>query len=663
MRAAVARGCSLSGSRLRCGVVWRTGPHALCGVQPGSALANTWMRSAAPARQLSSGAAPLEQEGVREDVRNVAIVAHVDHGKTTLVDAMLQSTKGEQVGKDDRVMDHNDQERERGITILAKNAAIEYEGLKVNILDTPGHADFGGEVERVLNMVDGVLLVVDAAEGPKPQTRFVLRKALALGHKILVVVNKIDKPSARPDWVIDHTFDLFCELGASDEQTDFPVVYTSALNRIAGVDPAEMTQGMKPLLDAIAAMPKPPCDLEAPLQLQVANVASDPFVGRLGIGRLRSGTLRRGASVGLSAGPGEAVRNAKVSEVFLFDGMSRCAVDEATAGDIVAFAGISEFSIGDTLVDESDPMPLPPIAVEQPTMSITMGVNKSPVGGKVGTKLTSSKIRERLDHELQTNVAMEVRDTKDGETVEVFGRGLLHLTVLIESMRREGFELMLGCPQVIEKVIDGVRSEPFETVDIELPESTLGGVADLFLQRKATLLEMGEANGEGLTSVVYELPSRCLVGVKSRLMTATQGNAVMTSTFAGYKPYAGEYGARTRGNMLSTSQGPVTAYALDKVGARGRFFSGVADVVYENQIVGISAREGDVKVNICKGKELTNMRASGKDDMVKLAPPMQLTLEDAVEYIASDEYVEVTPEAIRMGKRVQPNTRGVKKGS
>lgn len=594
---------------------------------------------------------------MREDVRNVAIVAHVDHGKTTLVDAMLQSTRGEELGKNDRVMDHNDQERERGITILAKNAAITYGGVKVNIVDTPGHADFGGEVERVLNMVDGVLLVIDAADGPKPQTRFVLKKALELGHKILVVVNKIDKPTARPDWAIDKTFDLFCDLGASDEQTDFPIVYTSALNRIAGDEHAEMADDMRPLLDAILALPKPRCDVDAPLQLQISNIGSDPFIGRLGIGRIKSGRLRRSAAIGLSSGLEGPVRPVKVSELFAFDAMQRLAVEEASAGDIVTFAGVADFAIGDTLVDPANPIPLTPIAVEQPTMSVTLGVNKTPMGGKVGTKLTSSRIRERLQQELQTNVAMRVMDTVDAETVEVFGRGLLHLTVLIESMRREGFEMLVGCPQVIYKEIDGVKCEPFETVDVELPEQHTGALADLLLPRKGVMLEMGSSNRDGMVGLVYEVPSRCMVGVKTRLLTATKGEAVMTSTFAGYKPYAGEYGMRTRGNLLSTGAGRVTSYALDKTAARGRFFSSVGDEVYENQIVGIHAREGDLKVNIFKAKELNNMRAAGKDEFLKIPPPLPLTLEDAVEYIVDDEYVEVTPDAIRMGVRPKERVR------
>ena len=406
----------------------------------------------------------VAMSAVRDDLRNIAIVAHVDHGKTTLVDAMLESAAaidngGKAIGKDDRLMDSNDQERERGITILAKNAALTYDGVKVNIVDTPGHADFGGEVERVLGMVDGVLLLVDAQEGPKPQTRFVLKKALSMGHRVLVVVNKIDKPASRPEYVIDKTFDLFCELGASDEQTDFPVVYTSAINRVAGFEPDEIEDDMSAVFKQIMDLPRPKADETGPLQLQISNIGSDNFIGRLGIGRILSGSIQKNKPIGLCAGPGEPVKQVKVSELFNFDAMGRAAIDEAKAGEIVVFSGVQNFNIGDTLVDPDDPKPLEPIEVEQPTMSITMGVNKSPFGGRVGKLLTSRNIRDRLAKELEVNVAMRVEDTDDGDTVLVSGRGLLHLTVLIETMRREGFELMIGCRKVIEQEIEGARRQ------------------------------------------------------------------------------------------------------------------------------------------------------------------------------------------------------------
>jgi GTP-binding protein len=589
---------------------------------------------------------------VREDIRNIAIVAHVDHGKTTLVDALLSGTDmaGTEIGKDDRLMDGQDQEKERGITILAKNAAVTYQDTKVNIVDTPGHADFGGEVERVLNMVDGVLLVVDAQEGPKPQTRFVLKKALDMGHKVLVVINKVDKPAARTDYVIDKTFDLFCELGASDEQTDFQVVFASAINRKAGDEPS-LSSDMSPLLDAILKLPKPVASVEQPLQLQISNVGADSFIGRLGVGRIKQGVLKKGQPIGLSAGPGTPVKQVKMSEIFTYDAMGKQAVEEASAGDIVVFSGIPEFNIGDTIVDLQDPQPLDPIAVEEPTMSITMGVNKSPFSGRSGAKLlTSRNIRDRLSKELETNVALKVQDTGDSDTVQVFGRGLLHLTVLIESMRREGFEVMVGPPQVIEKEENGERLEPFEMVDIELPEEFSGAIVSMLAERKGAMLDMGAPTAEGMQTIQYEVPTRGMVGVKSRMMSATKGQAVMTTTFAGYKPYAGDFGGRDRGNLLAFEQGTANSYGLQKAQERGVLFSKPGEDVYEDQIVGINSRQGDMKINIVKSKQLTNMRASGKDDNTNLVPVKPITLEDAVEYVVGNEFVEVTPDAIRMGK-------------
>jgi len=605
--------------------------------------------------QTRHAEAVMAADGVRDDLRNIAIVAHVDHGKTTLVDAMLESAEAiagsKEIGKDDRLMDSNDQEKERGITILAKNAALTYEGVKVNIVDTPGHADFGGEVERVLNMVDGVLLLVDAQEGPKPQTRFVLKKALNLGLRVLVVVNKIDKPASRPDYVIDKTFDLFCELGASDEQTDFPVVYCSAINRVAGFEPDEIGEDMSAIFQRIMELPKPTASVDGPLQLQISNIGMDSFIGRLGIGRIRSGTLKKNTPIALSQGPGTEPRQVKVSELFNFDAMGRAPIDQASAGEIVVFSGVQDFTIGDTLVDPDDPMPLEPIEVEQPTMSITFGVNKSPFAGRVGKLLTSRNIRDRLSKELETNVALTVEDTDDGDTVLVSGRGLLHLTVLIETMRREGFELYIGCPQVIEKTEGGERQEPFELVDIELPEEYSGSAIDLLNQRKGAMVSMSSPTKEGLVTIEYEVPSRGMNGVKSKLLSASRGLAVMSSTFAGYKSYAGDFGERDRGNLLSFETGTCSPFSLAKIQDRGALFSKPGDEVYENQIIGINAKAGDLKVNACKTKQLTNMRSSGADEKSNVIPAMQLTLEDAVEYIAADEFVEVTPDAIRMGKK------------
>ena len=621
-------------------------------------------------RMLSSEATAEASEAedgmVREDVRNVAIIAHVDHGKTTLVDALLQATQSvtTQIGKDDRLMDGNDQEKERGITILAKNAAVRHDGVKINIVDTPGHADFGGEVERVLGMVDSVLLVVDAAEGPKPQTRFVLKKAIGLGLKVLVVLNKIDKPHARPDYVIDKTFDLFCELGASDEQTDFEVVYTSAINRQAGLDPSEMSDGMGPLLDKILDLPKPVASVARPLQLQISNVGTDQYIGRLLVGRIRSGSLRKGAAIGLCAGPGEPVRPVKLTEIFVHDALGRMSVDEASAGDIVVAAGISEFNIGDTLVDLAEPHPLPPMEIEEPTMSITMGVNKSPLQGKSGAKLlTLAQIQERLARELEVNVALQVKaDPSSADQIQVYGRGLLHLTVLIEAMRREGFELMVGPPKVLYQAAeDGGKLEPFENVDIDVPDEFSGSVIDMLNLRKGTMLDMGAPSAEGMVGMQFEVPTRGMVGVKSRLMTATKGLAVMTSTFAGYKPTVGEFGGRERGNLVCSEQGVANTHGLHKAQARGALFASPGDEVFEDQIVGIHASAGDLKVNICRAKELSNMRAAGKDDKQILSPPKVMTLEDAVEYVIDGEYVEVTPDAIRMGV-LNYQAKGSKKG-
>jgi GTP-binding protein len=586
-------------------------------------------------------------------MRNIAIIAHVDHGKTTLVDAMLQIdgqvASGADIGKDDRLMDSNDQEKERGITILAKNCAVNYKGTKINIVDTPGHADFGGEVERVLGMVDAVLLLVDAQEGPKPQTRFVLKKAIQMGHKILVVVNKIDKPAARPDYVLDKTFDLFCELGASDEQTDFPVVYASAINRIAGNEPGDEMVDMDVLFQKIMELPKPACDQEGPLQLQISSVSSDNFIGRLGIGRIRAGTVKKGSVVGLSAGPGSEVKQVKVGELFNFDALGRAPITEAAAGEIVVFSGISDFNIGDTVVSLDDPRPLEPLEVEVPTMSMTFGVNKAPFAGKVGKLLTTRQIKDRLDKELETNVALKVSETDDADKYAVSGRGLLHLTVLIETMRREGFEMMVGCPQVIEQEIDGERMEPFEMVDIDVPDEYSGSVISLLNNRKGNMINMGSVSDQGMVGLQYEMPSRGMNGVKSALLSITRGLMIMTSTFAGYKPYAGDFAGRTSGNLFSVETGTVTSYSIAGAPARGVLFCKAGDEIYENQIIGISSRDKDLGLNVCKTKALTNMRAAGSDEVTKLVPPKALTLEDAVEYIVDGEYVEVTPDAIRIG--------------
>jgi len=468
---------------------------------------------------------------------------------------------------------------------------------------------------------------------------------------VLVVVNKIDKPAARCEYVIDKTFDLFCELGATDEQTDFPVVYCSAINRVSGFQPDEIGDDMSAIFKRIMELPKPKASMDGPLQLQISNIAADNFIGRLGIGRIKAGTLKKNTPIGLSAGPGTPVRQVKVSELFNFDAMGRVAVEEASAGDIVVFSGVDGFNIGDTLVDPNNPQPLEPIEVEQPTMSITFGVNKSPFGGRSGKLLTSRNIRDRLAKELETNVALRVEDTEDGDTVLVSGRGLLHLTVLIENMRREGFELMVGCPSVIEQEVDNKRCEPFELVDIELPEEYASSAVSLLNTRKGSMLEMQPPTKEGLVNIIYEVPSRGMNGVKSKLLSASRGLAVMSTTFTGYKPYAGDFGGRDRGNLLSFETGTTSPFSLSKIQERGALFSKPGDEVYEDQIIGINAKSGDLKVNACKTKALTNMRSAGADDKSNVVPAMQLTLEDAVEYIQGDEFVECTPDAVRMGKK------------
>jgi GTP-binding protein len=628
----------------------------------------TWLPSGIPGtrdalgRRCPAGVkrrvnSPVSMGSDRDEIRNIAIVAHVDHGKTTLVDTLLEEELEKTIGKDDRLMDGNDQEKERGITILAKNAAINYEGIKVNIVDTPGHADFGGEVERVLGMVDGVLLLVDAQEGPKPQTRFVLKKAIAKGLKILVVINKIDKPGSRPDYVLDKTFDLFCELGASDEQCEFEVVYSSAVNRQSGPSPDALQNNMNVLKDAILKLPKPVGSVDESLQLQISNVGKDQYIGRLGVGRIKSGTLKPGVPLGLSAGPGKDVKQVKLTKLFLFDAMGKTEVEEASAGDIVVFAGIPEFDIGNTVVDLDDPRPLDPIDIEQPTMAIRVGVNKSPFSGKSSAKfLTGSVIKDRLAKEIETNVALKVTNIEGDDAMQVYGRGLLHLTVLLESMRREGFELQVGPPKVLfQEGEGGEKLEPFEEIEIEVPEDCASSVVAILNARKGIMTDMAPPTAEGMQSLAYSMPTRCMVGVKSQVLTATKGLAIMTSTFGGYKAYAGDLDGRLKGNLVSMEQGVAAGHALMKLQARGEFFVAPQEPTYAGQIVGINAKPEDMAVNICKTKQLTNMRASGSDENLKLVPPKPLSLEEAVEYIVEGEYVELTPEEIRMG--VEPKEK------
>ncbi len=585
-------------------------------------------------------------------IRNIAIIAHVDHGKTTLVDCLLKQSgtfaAHEKIGE--RIMDTNEIERERGITILAKNCAIEYGGTRINIVDTPGHADFGGEVERVLSMVDGVLLLVDAVEGPMPQTRFVTRKALALGHKAIVVVNKIDRPGARPGWVVDKTFELFDRLGASDAQLDFPVIYASALQGWATTEPTERRPDMAALFEAILQyVPAPPSDADAPLQLQVSTLDSNSYVGRIGIGRIRRGTLRAGQTVALRYGE-EDRGAAKVGQVLTFKGLERRPVEEAPAGDIVAVTGIEDVNIGLTLCDPLSPEGLRPISVDEPTLAMTFQVNTSPVAGREGKFVTSRQLRERLYRELQRNVALRVEDTGEPDVFRVSGRGELHLTILIENMRREGYELAVGKPQVLTRTVGGVQHEPYEALTVDVDAEHQGAVMEALGRRRAELGDMA-VDGQGRVRLEYRVPARGLIGFQGEFMTLTRGTGLMSHVFDGFAPVKGEIPDRRNGVLVSNEQGEAVAYALFNLQERGRLFVSPGEKLYEGMIIGIHSRENDLVVNPIKTKKLTNIRAAGKDDAILLTPPIPLTLEYAVEFIAEDELVEVTPLSIRIRKR------------
>jgi GTP-binding protein len=590
---------------------------------------------------------------MQRPIRNIAIIAHVDHGKTTLVDCLLKQSgtfaAHEKVGE--RVMDSNDIERERGITILAKNCAIEYGGTRINIVDTPGHADFGGEVERVLSMVDAVLLVVDAVEGPMPQTRFVTRKALALGHKAIVVVNKIDRPGARPGWVIDQTFDLFDKLGATDEQLDFPVIYASALQGWASTDPTERGADMSALFEAILQyVPVPPGDVEGPLQLQISTLDYNSYVGRIGIGRIRRGTLKAGSNVVLCWGA-ESRGTAKVAQVLAFKGLQRQSVESAGAGDIVAVTGIEDVNIGLTVCAPEAPEGLPPIQVDEPTLAMNFQVNTSPLAGREGKFVTSRQIRERLQRELQSNVALRVEDTGEPDVFRVAGRGELHLTILIENMRREGYELAVGKPQVLKKTIDGIVQEPFEALTIDVDESHQGAAMEALGTRRAELTDM-VSDGNGRVRLEYRVPARGLIGFQGEFLTMTRGTGLISHIFDGYGVVKGEIPDRHNGVLISNEDGDAVAYALFALQERGRLFVSPGEKLYEGMIIGIHSRDNDLVVNPIKTKKLTNVRAAGKDDAILLTPPIPLTLEYAVEFIAEDELVEVTPASIRIRKRL-----------
>jgi GTP-binding protein len=589
-------------------------------------------------------------------IRNIAIIAHVDHGKTTLVDKLLRQsgTFRENQQVETRVMDSNDLEKERGITILSKNCAVEYEGTHINIVDTPGHADFGGEVERVLSMVDSVLLLVDAQEGPMPQTRFVTRKALALGLKPIVVVNKIDRPGARAEWAINQTFELFDKLGATDEQLDFPVVFASALNGYASLD-AETREGdMTPLFEAILKhVPVRDDDPDGPLQMQVTSLDYSSYVGKIGIGRISRGRIKSGQDVIVLNGPDSTPIKGRINQVLNFKGLERVLVDEAVAGDIVLINGIDEIGIGSTICQPDTPEALPMLTVDEPTLTMNFMVNNSPLAGREGKFVTSRQLRDRLDRELKANVALRVAPTDDDTIFEVSGRGELHLTILIENMRREGFELAVSRPRVVYKMVDGVRHEPFEQLSVDVEEANQGGVMEELGRRRGDLQNM-ESDGKGRVRLEYKIPARGLIGFQGEFMTLTRGTGLMSHVFDEYAPVdntRGEMAGRRNGVLISQDDGAAVAYAIWKLQDRGRMFVVHNDPVYEGMIIGIHSRDNDLVVNPIKGKQLTNVRSSGTDEAVRLVPPVQMSLEYAVEFIADDELVEITPKSIRLRKR------------
>jgi len=589
-------------------------------------------------------------------IRNVAIIAHVDHGKTTLVDQLLRQSgtfrDNQQV--DSRVMDSNDLEKERGITILAKNCAVEYKGTHINIVDTPGHADFGGEVERVLSMVDSVLLLVDAVDGPMPQTRFVTRKALALGLKPIVVVNKVDRPSARTEWVVNQTFELFDKLGATDEQLDFPVVYASALNGYSSLDPEVREGDMDPLFDAILRhVPVREDDPDGPLQLQISSLDYNSYVGKIGIGRITRGRVKALQDVIIMDGPDSVPKRVRINQVLNFKGLERVIVDEAVAGDIVLVNGIDELGIGTTICAIDTPDALPMLKVDEPTLNMNFMVNNSPLAGREGKFVTSRQIRDRLDRELKANVALRVADTGDDTIFEVSGRGELHLTILIETMRREGYELAVSRPRVVFKMVDGVRHEPFEMLSVDVEETNQGGVMEELGRRRGDLQDM-QPDGKGRVRLEYRIPARGLIGFQGEFMTLTRGTGLMSHVFDEYAPVdnsRGEMGGRRNGVLISQDDGQAVAYAIWKLQDRGRMFVSHNDPVYEGMIIGIHSRDNDLVVNPIKGKQLTNVRSSGTDEAVRLVTPIQMSLEYAVEFIDDDELVEITPKSIRLRKR------------
>lgn len=586
------------------------------------------------------------------NIRNIAIIAHVDHGKTTLVDALLKQSNDFHIKPEaDKglIMDSNELERERGITIFSKNAAVHYNGTKINIVDTPGHADFGGEVERIMRMVDGAILVIDAKEGPMPQTKFVLRKAIEAGHKIIVVVNKIDKPDARAEWALNATYDLFIDLGATDEQVEFPVIYCSGVQGKAGYtnDLASMTN-VKPLFDEIIKfIPEPKDKIEDPTQMLVVNVMYDNYKGKIGIGRLYAGSLKKGKRIAHISREG-VVTKADLSSIMVFDGLSRVEVGEAFAGDIVAISGIDNIMIGETIADELNPVQLPVIHIDEPTIEMTFGVNTSPFSGKEGEYTTSRNIKERLERELDADVALKIARTSTTDRWVVSGRGELHLAILIEKMRREGYELEVSRPKVIFKSEDGVRTEPMELVSVEVPENYSGTVIEIFGQRLGVMKDMRVENG--VAYMDFMIPTRGLIGIRNEFMTSTKGTGIMNSLFMGYEPYKGEFRSDNHGSIVSTATGETNNYGLVAAQGRGKLFFSAGVPVYEGMVFGENAKSGDVYINVCKTKQLNNFRAKNDGLQEQLEVPVRMTLEDALDYISDDELVEITPKSVRIRK-------------
>ena len=585
-----------------------------------------------------------------QKLRNIAIIAHVDHGKTTLVDKMIVAghlLRGDN-NTGDLIMDNNDLERERGITILSKNVSVRYKDYKINIIDTPGHADFGGEVERVLNMCDGVLLLVDAFEGTMPQTRFVLQKALSLGKKPIVVVNKVDKPNCRPEVVNEQVFDLMFSLDATEEQLDYKTIYGSAKQGWMSHIWNEPTDSIAPLLDAIIDEIPAPEVVEGTPQMLITSLEYSPYVGRIAVGKLTRGELRAGQNVTLAKRDGETKVKTKIKELMVFDGLGKAKVESVQCGEICAIVGIEGFEIGDTICDYENPEPLPPIAIDEPTMSMLFTINNSPFFGRDGKFVTSRHLKERLDRELERNLALRVQPGQNADSFIVYGRGVLHLSVLVETMRREGYELQVGQPKVIIKEIDGVKCEPVEEMTVDCPDECAGTVIEMVTKRKGMLTNM-ESDGER-TRLEFDVPSRGIIGLRSNMLTATAGEAIMTHRLKDFEPWMGEIEMRTNGSLIASETGTAYAYSIDKLQDRGRFFIAPMDEVYCGQVVGESTRQGDITINVTKAKQLTNMRASGADDKAVIVPPKVFSLEEALEYIKADEYVEVTPKSMRLRK-------------